>query len=186
MSPVLPVPGLQGMDGVPEMLIAVICCQDDLELSTTAVDADEVRAVAVDGQRHPRVAKSHKKIPLRDTPMDRRRHLDPCHRSRVCGAGPTPSWTQPRACHTCSIMLRGFWLGRGSRLARHRRIIASAWQVWAHGTRVTKGVGCSCRPTAWQDPGLIRESAGQSAACAVVTMVCPEGSAPGRGPCLSL
>ena len=108
MSPVLPVPGLQGMDGVPEMLIAVICCQDDLELSTTAVDADEVRAVAVDGQRHPRVAKSHKKIPLRDSPMDRRRHLDPCHRSRVCGAGPTPSWTQPRACHTYSIMPRGF------------------------------------------------------------------------------
>ncbi|MGB9223954.1 hypothetical protein [Mycobacterium sp.] len=66
MSQVLSVPGLQGMDGVPEFLIAVICSQDDLELATTAVDADEVRAVAVDVQRRPRVAKGHKEVSLRD------------------------------------------------------------------------------------------------------------------------
>jgi hypothetical protein len=33
------------MNGVPEIVIAVICSQDDLELATTAVDADQVGPV---------------------------------------------------------------------------------------------------------------------------------------------
>jgi len=39
--------GLEGVDGVPEVVVAVVGGQDDLELAATAADADEVGAVAV-------------------------------------------------------------------------------------------------------------------------------------------
>jgi hypothetical protein len=58
------------MDGMPKILIVVICSQDDLELATTAVDADEIHTVTVDVQRYLRVTKGHQQVSLRDTPMD--------------------------------------------------------------------------------------------------------------------
>ena len=80
--------------------VTVVGGQDDLELAATAVDADEVGAVAVGVQGHPGMTKGCEKIAFGDTSVDRCCHLDPCHIAGV--AEPTDT---SRICLTSSTIL---------------------------------------------------------------------------------
>jgi hypothetical protein len=77
------------VDGDPQVLIGAVGRKDDLEAAAPTVDADEVGVVAVDEQWRPGMTDCRDQFAFRDTSMQSRGDLDPCHASRVLTASST-------------------------------------------------------------------------------------------------